>query len=445
MDTRNMTDRIWLIVVGLLAVLMVAGAVRVIAAEVDQTYGAAQEALNRAAYAEAIELYKQAYEADLAGDLASKALYWRAYAHYKLGDKQHLKRALQVLELQRSRFPQAPNLAEAEALYAHVTGSLARHGDARAVRRVRETARGYIIESGRSRQTQDHEYEARVAALNALMMMDAERALPILEKLLGDEDTEPELKRHALMVLAQVDDEAAERILIEVVSHETDQEMLAQSLFWLAQMESDAALDAVLAAYRRTEDDEVKQAALMAMSQNHDRRAGDLLLEVARDVTSGTELRSQAVYALAQVHVEGTAEIFMDLYASSDDSEFKSMIMYAMTDLDHPASEDWFERIITDPHESVEVRQQGLHYAGQMDMLDTTFLRKVYRSDNDPEMRTQVCYVLSQIDDPDAVDLAIEIVREEDDPEVRHQAIYWLGQFEDPRIVDFLVELIEED
>lgn len=437
MDTRNMTDRIWLLVVGLLAVLMVAGAVRVIAAPVNETYGAAQEALNQAEYLEAIELYKQAYEEDQAGELAAKALYWRAFAHYKLGDQTHLKRALQVLEMQRTRFPESPHMAEAEDLYVRVTGSLARLGDARSVRRVREIAH--------TQRTQEHEYESRLAALNALMMMDSERALPILKKLLSDADTEAKLKRHALMVLTQVDDEEAEQILLEVVARETDPEMLAQSLFWLSQMHSDAALDAVLEAYRRTDSDEVKEAAIMAMSQTHDRRAGDLLIGVARDVSAGSEIRCQAVYALSQIHLEGTADIFMDLFKTSDDTQFKSMIMYAMTEVDHPASKTWFADIIKDPHESIEVRQQGLHNAGQLDLIDVDFLRDVYRSDNDPEMRTQVCYVLSQLDDPAAVDLAIDIVRSEDNPEVRHQAIYWLGQFEDPRIVDFLIELIEED
>ena len=135
----------------------------------------------------------------------------------------------------------------------------------------------------------------------------------------------------------------------------------------------------------------------------------------------------------------------MNLFETTGDMEFKSMIMYGMSNLDDPPPSSWFVGIINDKTLDMEVRQHALHHAGMMDLIDVPMLRSIFQSDEDPEMRTQVCYALSQIDDPEAVDLAIEIVREETDPEVRHQAIFWLGQFEDPRVADFLIELIEED
>ncbi|MBC8425192.1 HEAT repeat domain-containing protein [bacterium] len=435
METRNLTDRIWMIVVGLLAVLLVAGAVRVFAAPADETFDAAREALNRAEYEKAIQLYRTVYEQDQRGELAAQALYWQAFANYKVGQQKHLQRALELLEVQREVFADSGTMSEAEALYARVTAALAREGDAHAARRVHEMA-----------QSRDsHEREARLAALNALMMMDSKRALPILKKLLAADDTDIDLKRHALMVLSQVDEEQAVQILLGVVERETDPEMLAQSMFWLAQIGSEEAFDAVIKAYRRSDDEEVKQAALMAIGESDDRRAGDLLIEVVRDERLGTETRTHAAYALAQSDRDGLAPLFMDLFKTSQDTEFRSMIMYAMSNLDEPAPAAWFVKVINDKGEDLEVRRHALHHAGMLDLLDIDTLRSIYQADDDPEMRTQVCYVLSQIDDPQAVELAIEIVRDETDPEVRHQAIFWLGQFDDPRVVDFLVELIEED
>jgi HEAT repeat protein len=435
METRNWSDRIWLMVVGLLAVLLVAGAVRVFAAPADETYEKARQALNEAEYKEAIELYRNVYEREGESELAADALYWRAFAHYKLQERSHLEQAAKLLAQQMSRFPESLLLTDAEALAARVDGQLARLGNTSARRRVIVQAHGQ----------EDQERETRVAALNALMMMDPDKALPILKKILASGDRDPELRRHALMVLTQVDDDEAESILLEVVENDTDPEMVVQSLFWLSRIGSDAAFDAVVKAYRNTDDDEVKQAALMAIGESGDRRAGDLLLEIVRDPDASTEMRTQAIFAMSRSDIDNLGEIYMELYDRSDDMEFKSMIMFSMSQLDEDVPVEWFAKIINDRNESAEVRQHALHHASTMDLVDVDFLRSVYDADDDPDMRSQVCFALSQIDDPEAVDLAIEIVRNETDPEVRHNAVFWLGQFDDPKVVDFLIELIEED
>ncbi|MBC8422832.1 HEAT repeat domain-containing protein [bacterium] len=405
------------------------------AAPADETYERARAALNEAEYKEAIKLYRDVYEREGESELAADALYWRAFAHYKLQEHSHLRQASELLAQQMSRFPESALLADAEALAARVDGQLARQGNARAKRRVIVEAHG----------REDQERETRVAALNALMMMDPDKAIPILKKILSDGDKDPELKRHALMVLTQVDDDEAEQILLEVVANETDPEMVVQSLFWLSRIGSDAAFDAVVKAYRGTDDEEVKQAALMAIGESDDRRAVDLLLEIVGDEDAGDEVRHHALFALSRSGADNLAEVFVDLYDKSDNTEFKSMIMFSMSQLDEPAPAEWFAKVINDRSESAEVRQHALHHASMMDLVDVDFLRSVYDADDDPEMRTQVCFALSQIDDPEAVDLAIEIVRKETDPDVRHNAVFWLGQFDDPKVVDFLIELIEED
>jgi len=435
METRNWSDRIWLLVVGLLAVLLVAGAVRVIAAPGDETYERAREALNAAQYEEAIKLYRDVYEREGASKLAADALYWRAFAHYKLREHGHLQEAAKLLVQQMDRFPESGIFPEAESLAARINGQLARRGNARAAQRIREQAYGQ----------DDQERETRLAALNALMMMDSDKALPILKKILADGEKDPELRRHALMVLTQVDDDAAEEILLDVVANETDPEMVVQSLYWLSRIGSDAAFDAVVKAYRRTDDEEVKQAALMAIGESDDRRAVDLLLEIVADENAASETRTHALYALSRSDADNLADVFISLYEKSDDTEFKSMIMFSMSQLDETAPAEWFAQIITNPSESMEVRQHALHHASMMDLIDVDFLRSVYNADDDPEMRTQVCFALAQLDDPTAVDLAIDIVRNETDPDVRRNAVFWLGQFDDPKVVDFLIELIEED
>jgi len=285
-----------------------------------------------------------------------------------------------------------------------------------------------------------------LAALHALMMMDPDKAMPVLRKILADsDDRDPEMKRHALMVLTMAEDEDAERIFLEFVRQETDTELLAQSIFHLSNIGSAAALDAVVDAYHRTDDPEVKRVALMSLGEAGDERAEAILLEVVRDSAAHTELRAQAVIALSRSGADGLADLFTDLYLESDDPEFKTVLMLSMSQIDEPAPTTWFIGIINDHGEDVEVRQQALHQAGMMGLIDVDFMRTVYEADDDPEMRTQICFALAQLDDPDAVDLIIEIVRNETHPEVRQNAVFWLGQFDDPRVADFLVELIEAE
>ena len=437
MEIRNASDRIWLIVVALLAVLLLACAVRVVAAPADETYERARAALNDEEYGKAIELYREVYEQERErdADVAADALYWRAWAHYKLQDRRHLQQAAELLARQMKTYPESALLSEAQALAARVDGKLAQQGNTRALQRVYEEARG----------VDDRKIETQMAALNALMRMDPDKALPLLKRILADEGKNPELKRHALMVIPQMDDEAAEEILLQVLQTETDSEMVAKSLFWLARIDSEGAYDAIVKAYRNTDDPDVRRAALMAVGELEDERAADLLIEIARDRRVDTEIRQQAVFALTRTDRDDLADVFKSLYASSDDIEFKSKVLFGITHLDDDVSSDWLAEIITDPDEDDELRQSALHYASRMDLVDVSFLRRVYEADDDPEMRGQVCYALSQVDDPDAVELIIEIVRTEKDPEVRKQAVFWLGQFDDPRVADFLVELIEED
>lgn len=433
METRNLSDRIWMIVVGLLVVLLLAGVVRVFAAPADETYEKARQALNEAEYREAAELYQQVYERERQTDLAADALYWRAYALYQMDERRSLQEAMHVLQQQMQTFPESALREEAEVLAARIDGMLARYGNARSMERV-------IV---RARDERDEERETRIAALNALMQMDPDRAIPLLKRILAGED--PELKRHALMVLSQVDDDAAEEILLQVLETETDPEMVTQSLFWLSRRESDGVYDAVLKAYRNTDDLEVRRAALMAVAQTDDPRGVDLLLEIAGDETADTDLRKHAVYALSQTDVDDLGVKLRGLFESSNDPEFKSMILFGMTHMDDEVSVDWLAEIIVDPDEDPDLRRDALHFASMMNLVDVPFLRRVYTSMDDPDMRSQICYALTQIDDEEAVEMAIQIVRDEKDPEVRRNAVFWLGQFDDPRVAEFLVELIEED
>ena len=95
----------------------------------DSLYKAAREALNRRDLSSggqplcphSFPLPKSGYAAD--------ALYWQAFALYRLGSNRDLKEALAALRQQQARFPKAATHGDAAALVRRVQGELARRGD----------------------------------------------------------------------------------------------------------------------------------------------------------------------------------------------------------------------------------------------------------------------------------------------------------------------------
>ena len=105
------------------------------------------------------------------------------------------------------------------ALYAQIQGALAKQGDQQAAIWVRDHAQT----AGSSRDTlasrscanSDDDDDPRVAALNALLQMDAESAMPILKQVLARRDAcSVQLRRKAVFIISQKRTAETEDILL---------------------------------------------------------------------------------------------------------------------------------------------------------------------------------------------------------------------------------------
>ena len=84
----------------------------------------------------------------------------------------------------------------------------------------------------------------------------------------------------------------------------------------------------------------------------------------------------------------------------------------------------------------------ALFWAGEAGMSSDEVLQ-IYRTAEDPELREQAIFVLTQVaDDAEAVDALMEVARSEENPELRQRAIFWLGESDDPRVPEFLMEIL---
>src|SRR6185503_74703 len=92
--------------------------------------------------------------------------------------------------------------------------------------------------SGRqgARCSEDDDDE-RVQALNALLQMDSDRAMPILRKVLERRDTcSYVLRRKAVFLVSQKGGEDAADLLMQTAKNDPDKETREQAVFWLGQV-----------------------------------------------------------------------------------------------------------------------------------------------------------------------------------------------------------------
>ncbi len=400
----------------------------------DAKLEAARKALNAERYKEAAGLYAEAYK--LAGEqtVAGDALYWEAFSRYRLQQTAELKAALALLQVQQSRYQAAATAAEGEALAARIAGELAARGEAQAAQDI------YNL----SAADQQRE-ETRIAALHALMQMNPEKARPMLAKIVrGETEASSELRQNAVFILCQDDAEGLE-IVLEALPTTTDPELLQAMAMCLAQDESDRSLDALTELMLRSNDPELQQTILMAIGHRDDARAFDLLADLASDRSKDAELRTHAMFGLMQSDDERVVDIALDLMSSPDEpAEVQEMALMILAQSDSPRAIDALLELADNAAADPEVRAMALFNAGMHGKVDVGRLRSIYQNTDSPELKVQVCHVLSQMSDqPGALDLLLEIVRTETDPEIRQNAIFWIGQFDDQRAADALMEIIE--
>jgi len=433
----------------------------------DSLYRQARERMNRGDYKRAAELFmdvaRRAGKAALAGD----ALYWSAFSLYRDGSTSSLNDALSSLERLGRDFPGAANSGDASTLRVRVCGALAQRGDAKCAAEVTELSRGGTARStsarpgetagttarGRGQQsTSDsgdeqgcprEDDDERIAALNALLQMDAERAIPILERVLARRDRcSTALRRKAVFLVSQKRDARSADILMAAVRSDPDGEVREQAVFWLGQTRDDRAVDMLQEILQKETNNEVLDKAVFALSQHRSERAATILRDLAQRDGASLKVREQAIFWLGQQRSEGNADLLKSLYGRVQEDVLKEKIIFSLSQHRGADNSKWLLDIAMNDRESMKMRKQALFWAGQHRTVSMDDLGGLYTRISDREMKEQIIFVYSQRRDPVAIDKLIDIARNEKDRELRKKAIFWLSQSRDPRALKLLEEII---
>jgi len=411
----------------------------------DTLYQQARAALVRGDNRQAARLFRRIVDEEPGSEYAPDAPYWQAYALYRVGTPAAMREALDALELQREQYPGAATRGDADALAVRIRGVLARGGDADAAQRVYELAGPGAYEVSGD-DCPDEDTDVRIAALNALMEMDAERALPVLEKVLARRDEcSVTLRRQAVFIVADGESPEATEILLRVAREDPDAEVRGQAVFWLSEVDDERAVDALEQILQQSRDEKLREKALFALSESESERAGQILRRYALDSSQPEEIREKALFWLAEREGGGDVVFLRELYGRVESEALKEKVLYAASESEDPESVDWLFEVAGDGSEPIEIRKKALYWAGETDVeLVEPRLLGLYDRVREMELKDQLLFVYSELDTPAAIDKLFQVARTETDPELRKKALFWLGESDDPRVPGFLEELISQ-
>lgn len=412
----------------------------------DSLYKLAREAMSRGDYKRAAEIFHRIPERYPQSAYAGQAMYYEAFSLYRSGGDDDLNTARDRLNQLKQKYP-AVAKSDGAVLLTRVCGELAKRGDESCAASINQTAQGDVdvtggqkvtVPSGRGCPDADDDNDERIMALQALLNMDADRAMPILKKVLEKRDAcSAGLRRKAVFLVSQKQTSETANILMNVARTDPDQEVREQAVFWLSQVPgSTGLLEGIL---QGNSDENIKEKALFALSQQSDPKAQQILRDFALRESENEDLRDKAIFWLGQRGGENT-QFLRDLFGRIKNQDLREKVLFSLSQ--QSGNQQWLMNVAVDPKEDIEIRKKALFWAGQSGVAISA-LSTLYDRMGESEMKEAIIFGLSQRgNDKGAIDKLFDIARNEKDAELRKKAIFWLGQSHDPRVQQFLMDLI---
>ena len=375
------------------------------AADEASLYADGTRAINESRWSEAAGLFDRV--AQLHGEHAEGALYWKAYAENKEGQPAS---ALSTCGELRKKYPKGHWVDECGALEIEVRGK-----------------------SGHPVSPQGEPDEnLKLLALNALMQQDQAQAVPILQKILAGNQSD-ELKSRALFVLAESHSPQADSLIGQIAQGQSGTPLQIKAIRMLAVAKGKSANDTLASIYQKSSDAQVKRAILQSYLITGDPAK---LLEVARQ-ESNPELAKTAVHTLGAM---GAATDLLAMYRASNNAQTKEDIISALIPCGQkgvgPLSE------IAKSEQDAQLRRRAIRnlgIAGGMSVAPA--LVETYQKNSDAETKRAAAQSLFLANDaPDLVTLA----RGEKDMEMKQYLVQQLSLMHNEEATKYMMEILNK-
>lgn len=411
----------------------------------DSLYRAAREALSRNEFGRAATLFGDIGRKYPSSSYAAEALYYRAFSLYRVGGESDLREALNALETAQSRFPKARTAGDADELRVRIRGALAKRGDASSAA-VISAAASDTTPCARG-AVRDDDNDVRVAAMNALLQMDSESAMPIIRQVLLKRDgCTTVLRKKAVFLLSQKRSNDTETILADVIRNDPSHAVREDAVFWMGQIHTDKAAALLEELATSSSDAGIREKAIFSLSQQNSPRGWALLRRLAESDDTPRKSRGNVIFQLGQQPSAENAEFLRTLFTktgrSRQDDELRKNILFSLSQMHGVGNDKWLVSVALNTSESLEIRKQALWTAGQAG-VQTSELVTMYDRISEPAFREHLIWVLSESRDRSAGDKLVEIAKSDKDPKMREKALFWLGQKNDPRVKQIILDILK--
>jgi len=417
--------------------------------QADSAFRAAERVLADGDFRVAAQMFARLAERYPRTTQAADALYWRAYALFRAGNSSDLSAALTSLtELNRLYPTSNANKNDAGSLRIRICGEMAQRGDEACAREVVAAASppaGSSQSSSQSRScpSADDENDERVMALNALLTMNSEAAVPILERVLARrDDCSRGLRKKAVFLISQKRTTGVVDALIKVAREDPAPEVREDAVFWLSNVRDPRVVDLLAEMATNPNDAAIQEKAIFALSNTRSERASQILRDIAQNNNASKTAREQAIFWLGNRRDPEASEFLKGLYARMTDRDLKEKVLFSVSNQRSTGNGTWLVGIAMNERESMDLRKQALFWASNQRAVSLAEVATLYDRVSEKEMKEQIIFVLSQNKAEAAVDKLMDIARRDPDRDMRSKAIFWLGQSRDPRVLKFLEELI---
>jgi hypothetical protein len=365
----------------------------------ERSYDCGRRAIDESQWDRAVEYFTQA--ANVKGNRADGALYWKAYSQNRLGQRAEALTTLAELKngYAKSRWTNDANALEVE---------------------VRQRA-GQKVDPA---NTSDD--ELKLIALNALG--DSPDAVPMLERMLAGPQS-PKLKERALFVLAQNQNPAARAVVVKIAKGGGNPELQLRAIQYVGRTRTPESREVLSQAYTTTTEPGVKRMIIRTYMESQDR---ERLLALARTETDPA-LRMEAVRQLG--NMRAGAEL-SELYLRETSPEVKKQILRGM------ANGGSIDRLIAlvESEKDPELKRTAIRTIG-VNRDTGPQLLNFYQKDTNQDVRKAVIDALFTQGNATAL---VNIARKETDIELRKNLVNRLGNMRDnAEAKAFLLELLK--
>jgi TolA-binding protein len=405
----------------------------------DSLYRLAREMLNRGNYSRAAALFGEISDRYASSEYAPEALYWQAFALYRIGTTPELERARSVLEAQRARYAEAYARSDGASLAQRIAGALAQRGD--------RSARDSVKRGADQQPTCDKEDLAvRVEALNALSQLDYSEARPILERVLArHDDCTVGLRKRAVFLIGKQADASAAQILTNVVRSEPDASVRNDAILWLSRVPGEQTVNTLDELLRTSTDERVQRTAVRALAAHDSPRARQIVRATIEREDVPEKLREYAISAIDDDEKTSAedAAFLRGLYARLTNDRLKRAVIRSVASIDGSENSAWLMALARNNAEPMEMRAEALGRVGRSSDVTINDLVALYETLPSREMRERLITLYSRSKAPEATDKLIDIAKTGTDPRLRRMAISALTRKNDPRTTKLLLEIIE--